>query len=209
LNLDDDQIAIAVNLSSNTVRCLHSRFRLHGEEAPLGVGRGGRRRQNLSVEQEDEVLRPFLEEASIGGILVVNPIKIAYEQAVGHAVPKSTIYRLLARHVWRKLTPGLAKADSEVQEEFKKTPGDHLRRNNSAGTKRPLGSTHVSGRGPVWLHQRSETMLVSKGNSANCGCAYHTPVYVCFCSHQPTRWSLILPMVTAQTMSIFLSEACP
>jgi transposase len=122
LKLDDDQIATAVGLSCNTVRCLHSRFRLYGVEALSGVGRGGRRRQNLSVEQEDEVLRPFLEEAGIGGILVVNPIKIAYEQAVGHTVPKSTVYRLLARHSWRKLAPRPRhpKASSEAQEEFKK-----------------------------------------------------------------------------------------
>lgn len=122
LNLQDDQIAIAVGLSCNTVRCLHSRFRLQGEEALVGIGRGGRRRENLSIEQEDKVLRPFLEEAGTGGILVVSPIKIAYEQAVGHVVPKSTIYRLLARHGWRKLVPRPRhpKANSEVQEEFKK-----------------------------------------------------------------------------------------
>lgn len=122
LNLEDDQIAIAVGLSCNTVRCLHSRFRLQGEEALIGVGRGGRRRQNLSIEQEDELLRPFLEKAGAGGILVANPIKVAYEHVVGHEVPKSTIYRLLARHGWRKLAPRPRhpKAKSGAQEEFKK-----------------------------------------------------------------------------------------
>jgi len=122
LNLEDDQIAIAVGLSCNTVRCLHSRFRLKGEKALIGTGRGGRRRQNLSIEQEDEVLRPFLAEAEPGGLLVVSPIKIAYERAVGHEVPKSTIYRLLARHGWRKLAPRRRhpKANSEAQDEFKK-----------------------------------------------------------------------------------------
>ena len=34
LNLEVEQIAIAVALSCNTVRCLQSRFRLQGEEAP-------------------------------------------------------------------------------------------------------------------------------------------------------------------------------
>ena len=37
LNLEYDQIAIAVGLSCNTVRCLHSRFRLQGEEALIGM----------------------------------------------------------------------------------------------------------------------------------------------------------------------------
>jgi hypothetical protein len=76
----------------------------------------------LSIDQEDEVLRPFLEKAGIGDILIVSPIKIAYEQAVGHVVPKSTIYRLLARHGWRKSAPRPRHpmANKEAQEEFKK-----------------------------------------------------------------------------------------
>src|SRR5512134_3998901 len=47
LDLSDSEIATAVGLSANTVRCLQSRFRLRGEAALLGVGRGGRRRENL------------------------------------------------------------------------------------------------------------------------------------------------------------------
>jgi len=80
-------------------------FRRRGEAALIGVGRGGRRHQNLTVVQEDELLRPFLEQAASGGILEVSPIKAAYERTVGHGVPRSTIYRLLARHGWRKLAP--------------------------------------------------------------------------------------------------------
>ncbi len=36
---------------------------------------GGRRRQNLSIERETEVLAPFLDRAQNGGILVVPQIK--------------------------------------------------------------------------------------------------------------------------------------
>ena len=122
LDLSDDEIATAVGWSPNTVRCLQSRFRRRGEAALIGVGRGGRRHQNLTVAQEDEVLRPFLEQAASGGVLEVGRIKTAYERAVGHAVPRSTIYRLLARHGWRKLAPRPhhPKAKSNLQEEFKK-----------------------------------------------------------------------------------------
>jgi transposase len=126
LDLSDDDIATAVGWSANTVRCLQSRFRRRGEAALIGVGRGGRRHQNLTVAQEDELLRPFLEQAASGGILEVGRIKAAYERAVGRAVPKSTIYRLLARHGWRKLAPRPRhpKAKSTLQEEFKKnSPG--------------------------------------------------------------------------------------
>lgn len=122
LGLSDEEIATAVGLSANTVRCLHSRFRLRGEAALNGVGRGGRRRENLTVEQEDEVLRPFLERAAGGGILHVGSIQAVYEEAVGHEVPKSTVYRVLARHGWRKLAPRPRhpKAKAGGQEEFKK-----------------------------------------------------------------------------------------
>lgn len=122
LDLCDDDIATAVGLSVNTVRCLQSRFRLKGESALIGVGRGGRRRENLTVEQEDELLQPFLEQAGGGSILQVGPIKTAYEKAVGRVVPKSTVYRLLARHGWRKLAPRRRhpKAKTDLQEAFKK-----------------------------------------------------------------------------------------
>jgi transposase len=122
LDLSDEEVATAVGWSPNTVRCLQSRFRRRGEAALIGVGRGGRRHQNLTVAQEDELLRPFLDQAASGGILEVGRIKAAYESAVGRAVPKSTIYRLLARHGWRKLAPRPRhpKAKSDLQEEFKK-----------------------------------------------------------------------------------------
>jgi transposase len=122
LDLSDAQIAQAVGLSENTVRCLCSRFRLRGASALVGVGRGGRRHENLNAAQEQEFLRPFLEQAGVGGILHVGCLKAAYEEQVGHGVPKSTIYRLLGRHGWRKLAPRRRhpKAQTALQEEFKK-----------------------------------------------------------------------------------------
>jgi transposase len=92
-----------------------------GEELRRGNW-GGRRRQNMTREEEADLLGPFFEEAKMGGILIVNPVKKAYEQAVGRSVPDSTVYRLLARHGWRKIAPDTRhpKADPRAQEEFKK-----------------------------------------------------------------------------------------
>lgn len=122
LGLSASEVATAVGLSVNTVRCLQSRFRRRGPSVLTGVGRGGRRRENLTVDEEDELLRPFLEQAGSGGVLEVRPIKAAYEKAVGHVVPKSTVYRVLARHGWRKLVPRRRhpKAQDDRQEAFKK-----------------------------------------------------------------------------------------
>jgi transposase len=66
---------------------------------------GGRRRQNMSPEEEKAFLAPFFSQAERGGMLVVAPIKAAYEKALGRSVPESTVYRFLARHDWRKLAP--------------------------------------------------------------------------------------------------------
>jgi len=122
LGLSNEEIALAVGWRPNTVRCLHSRFLRFGEEALVGVGRGGRRHQYLSPEEEERFLAGFLEQAEGGGVLVVAEIKAAYEHAVGHEVPKSTVYRMLARHGWRKIAPRPRhpKGDPATQEEFKK-----------------------------------------------------------------------------------------
>jgi len=63
--------------------------------------RGGRRRQNMPLEQESQLLEPFFKHAIEGQALAVEKIHKAYERAIGKKVPASTIYRLLARHGWR------------------------------------------------------------------------------------------------------------
>ncbi|AIA31836.1 helix-turn-helix domain-containing protein [Leptospirillum ferriphilum] len=57
--------------------------------------------------------------------MVVPPIHAALEERVGHTVPKSTVYRLLARHGWRKVSPDTRhpKADPAVQDAYKTTSG--------------------------------------------------------------------------------------
>jgi len=118
-----EEVGMAVGLSSGTVKIIQARYFKKGESALLGTGRGGRRHENLSVEQEKELLESFLSQAQKGGVLVVTQVKEAYEKAVGHVVPKSTVYRMLSRHGWRKITPRPhhPKYDPERQEAFKKT----------------------------------------------------------------------------------------
>jgi transposase len=83
---------------------------------------GGRRRGHLSLEQEREFLDPWIETAERGGVLVVPPMHAAYEERIGRKVAASTIYRMLARHGWRKIAPDTChpKRDVHAQEEFKK-----------------------------------------------------------------------------------------
>jgi len=88
----------------------------------IGPGSGGRRRSNLSLEEEVELLEPFIEKAKSGGILVVASIHEALEKRLGRKVALASVYNLLHRHDWRKLAPDKrhVKADPEIQEEWKK-----------------------------------------------------------------------------------------
>jgi transposase len=87
-----------------------------------GPGSGGRRRSNLSLKEEAEVLEPFIEKAKRGGLLVVRSIHEAVEKKLGRKVSRASAYNLLHRYDWRKLVPDKrhVKADPEVQEEWKK-----------------------------------------------------------------------------------------
>jgi transposase len=83
---------------------------------------GGRRREYMTLAQETAFLEPFLAQAGQGGILVVAPLKTAYEKAIERTVPDSTVYRLLARHGWRKIAPRPhhPKGNPELREGWKK-----------------------------------------------------------------------------------------
>ena len=85
---------------------LRRRF-IHGHKAgaPDAPTAGGRKRQNMSLEQEREFLAPFLESAAAGGVLVVGQIKAALDQRLGREVALASAYNLLHRHGWRKLAP--------------------------------------------------------------------------------------------------------
>jgi transposase len=125
------EIAAVVGWNPNSVQRVWGRYRAEGEAALLGRPCGGRRHAYLTPAEEDAVLAPFLAEAEAGEVLVAGPIQAAYEERVGRAVPKSTLYRLLARHGWRKVAPRRRHPEQQdgVQEQFKRSsPGWWWRR---------------------------------------------------------------------------------
>lgn len=131
LDMSVQAIAEATGLAQTSIRCYHSRYMQRGKAALLGPGRGGRRNENMSVEQETALLARFSAKAESGGILEVSEIKRAYVQATGRPVSKSTIYRMLARHGWRKIVPRPRhpQQDPARQNEFKKNS------RNASGTQ--------------------------------------------------------------------------
>jgi len=129
------EIAQLLGWSTATVHVIHSRWAKEGDAIFDLRARGGRRHQNLSAEQEAEMLAPFIAQAEAGGMLKVVDIQQAYEERVGKTVAPSTIYRLLERHGWRKVVPRPRhpKADAAAQAALKKTAEIAAPRGRPAG----------------------------------------------------------------------------
>ncbi len=125
-----NEIAQLLGWSTGTVHVIHSRYAKEGDAIFDLRSRGGRHRQHLAVEQEQALLKPFLQQAQAGGMLHVDEIQHAYETEVGHPVAASTVYRLLERHGWRKVVPRPRhpKADGPAQQAYKKTASPRPRR---------------------------------------------------------------------------------
>lgn len=123
LGLRASEIGKILGLHTASVWKIHARFFREGGSIFKSKKHGGRYRENLTFEEEKQLLNPFLKKAERSGILIVSTIKKAYEDKLGYSVPESTIYRMLQRHGWRKIVPRPShpKTDPQKQETFKKT----------------------------------------------------------------------------------------
>lgn len=117
-----EQTAQAIGVSVGWACRLRRRFVREGGEVTDRPARGGRRRQNMTREDEAAFLAPFLEQAKAGGVLVVSEIKQALDARLGRKVALASAYNLLHRHGWRKLAPDKRhpQADVTAQEAWKK-----------------------------------------------------------------------------------------
>ena len=79
LSVPASQMATALGWQVGSVRQVHSDSLRQGEAALWSKAVGGRHRQNLTREQEQERLAPFLEPAAGGSVLVVAPVPAACE----------------------------------------------------------------------------------------------------------------------------------
>jgi len=76
---------------------------------------GGRRRQTLTPQEEIEFLQTWIEKAEHGGILVVPPIHADLEESLGKSIAASKVYRMLARHGWRKVKPDTLSSETRCR----------------------------------------------------------------------------------------------
>jgi transposase len=118
--LDMEATANVLGISRSTVGALQREAR--NPDAPAPAPRGGRKHQYLTIEEEKEFLAPWILEATTAGMIIVPPLQAALEKQLGKKVHHSQVYRMLARHGWRKVAPDSIhpKADLEAQEVWKK-----------------------------------------------------------------------------------------
>ena len=116
------KIAELTGMSLSTVNRAHMAYDNGGVNALRPKPTGGRRRENMTVEEEKALLGRFTKAAGAGQLLNVRELKLAYEKEIGHPTSNSTVYAMLARHKWRKLMPRPfhPQRDPDAQEAFKK-----------------------------------------------------------------------------------------
>ncbi len=81
-----------------------------------------RNRAHLTFAEEATMLNTVLKDAAKGGGVVIPTLHAQFEAHMGHSVDLSTLYRMLARHGWRKLAPDTAhpQGDPALRENWKK-----------------------------------------------------------------------------------------
>lgn len=117
---DADRAADTLGISRRTV--FRDRSNLRNQDDTSKRTWGGRRHFSMTIKEERQLLSQWQEQATKGGVLTVPPLHAALIEWLGHTIPQSTTYRLLARDGWRKVQPDTKhpKSDPAAQDEFKK-----------------------------------------------------------------------------------------
>lgn len=120
---NNELIAQITGYKQQTIKNIHSSFLKQGANALKVNLKGGRYNFVLTIEEEQKLIEKFDNIAEKGGIIEVSKIHKACEEKAKQKVAKSTVYRMLDRHNWRKITPRPShpKSSIEAMEQFKKT----------------------------------------------------------------------------------------
>ena len=118
--LSKAQTAAAIGLSTSRVGAMQAEAR-RPCAAPKAT-HGGRRRQRMTLAAESAFLLPWVEAAKTAGMIIVPPLHQALAEHLGQKIHHSQVYRMLARHGWRKVAPDSThpKTDEAAQADWKK-----------------------------------------------------------------------------------------
>lgn len=132
-----DETGMALGLSKSWTLRLRKRFgRIQGGQEPPKSKRGLRNRARMTLAEEAALLAPYLEQAKQGGVIIVPPLQAKLEKAFGRSLAQSTVYALLHRHGWRKLSPDKQhpQSDPVAQQEWKKNSPKKSTKQDRAST---------------------------------------------------------------------------
>lgn len=96
-----EEIGGMVGYNTNYVKQIQAQYWKNGDSAFYIKQKGGRRRENLTIEEEKAFIDELRQKANNDEIIDINKIKENYEKKFGKKVSKSTIYRMLKRHDWK------------------------------------------------------------------------------------------------------------
>jgi transposase len=123
LGREGKDVAEVVGCSIGTVYRRRAEFLAQGEAALGSSGWGGRRNAVLSETQEAAFVAEFEQAARAGDLVSATAMLAELQRRTARQVQPSTLYRMLARHGWRKVVPRPRHpdADPDRQEAFKET----------------------------------------------------------------------------------------
>src|SRR5260221_14568986 len=104
-------------VSKAMVHQVISRYNRLGVQAVEPPGKGGRRHEYLTLEEEQQFLSPFFARAERGEMATSAESNQAFEPRIGNEVDCSTIYKLLNQQDWTKprSRPKLANTTKQPQ----------------------------------------------------------------------------------------------
>lgn len=122
-NYPASAIAEIVGFHKQAVLNIHSAYLRYGEDSLKSKPKGGRLRENMTLQDETAFLKDIEQEGTDGQILEISLIKNKLEKKLGKKIAKSSVYELLHRHGWRKIAPRPYHPNRNIgkQEDFKKT----------------------------------------------------------------------------------------
>lgn len=124
LGLSIEQTARVIGRSSGATCTMRTRFAkvMAGQISAPRNKRELRNRAKADLDRERQILDEVLSDAATGGVVVIPRIRSAIEAKLGKSLALSSVYRMLARHGWRKLAPDTyhPQANPEAREDWKK-----------------------------------------------------------------------------------------
>jgi len=127
--LHANKVAETLGVSTQAVWLWIRQYNTYGPDGLERRGRGGRRWAFLSIQEEAELLKPFIQKARLGHPSKPAEIKQLVERKLQKKVSMPYIYRLLHRHRWAEIIAQSKQyvPSDTLQDNFKKFSRPWLR----------------------------------------------------------------------------------